>query len=1193
MKLQLNDLLDLGDKSFGKEFELDDVEAAKLRKLGDRLKKCGDVLKPFLHNSTSGLRLLLFDVETDEADRDDVRLVGVLTYPDLKILQYDHRLSRVELETLIGGASVVIFTAFNNRFDLPRAFDETAKKVLLRRTTKIGSQKSSYLIYRGSRGEIGYSLDIMMLAHNLLDEKKWSLWDQTRSNIYFQKLETEDYLHLKYNAYDLLSEFELLVRVAEKASEFLEALNFTGSDIIDFILRQYRFEPIESHMSPLKLFEVGSRIAKALAAPYARFPSFPALYMGGRVRAWDVGRFKNVAFLDINSQYPGIMSRLSPNTMRLVYGKEATRLVKYAIELIREYGPIEAFRQLYVEQRSPTLLLSTWVLVQFRKDGLWKVEVLKEKGKKSRKLSLYTMVYRNRRQEQARVEGFVRFRAGEVYNFPLYFLFLQSKEQLKRIKVLDAAGFTVKKDPEWTARWEMLYRMRKENPDLSTSLKVVLNAVTGLLGDVDQAFSNLAIGGHVTAFSRTVSHMIERELGEEVMIYHDTDGYAVKAEAEDKLRTLLNKLSPWGCKKEYDGATELVVMRTKRYALRMPDGSWITKGTERSGYGRERNRMLSFLNGTERRSADDIRQVSKQKKTPHIPAVQELLKDSETGEWCYYFSYPLSRSARLRQQERKWYFALEDFLEELESGGSGESLEHSLNNYVRRVAKWAGFTKNPSKKYPKSRWCLELFEHLRAYGFSSKEDIYKLVKRKVGIDLEVVRAHLLVEEYDAGQENVIRDYADADAKVTYAITKNRRVYFACKLKEPLIDLANKLIPLPPAKLKFQASSLEENIPAKVFAPILGKPDTTFLEAQISLASLLNIPMATPEKMRLLSKTIGAMGRSDNYGVKLAVETLRIHQGEISDEDPYIIELPRRARKRSPFSQRRFYLIQRFPYKVRYHISWDAVKGAQFRRKKFIFRDKPVWLPRALSEITSLFFRDVKLLEARLNQAFKMVVQNSGNILFKWLGEDVKLHIVPYARYIRFDVAYDIPHTKTRDLIEEFEDICERNGYDYRKGLGFIGLNGKALTDSRYIVPGNIVLYDRNTRFNLKTNSFLRKYKPFVQSWRNDRVGRLEIQCFARRSNNRKANPLASLLNVLELFRLQAPALFNFFEKCLSVITNMLHDPPEGSGMAGAKEPTSPQKQTNHTYTYLAGLGLGPPEDETLLVQSRINEKKGC
>lgn len=134
------------------------------------------------------------------------------------------------------------------------------------------------------------------------------------------------------------------------------------------------------------------------------------------------------------------------------------------------------------------------------------------------------------------------------------------------------------------------------------------------------------------------------------------------------------------------------------------------------------------------------------------------------------------------------------------------------------------------------------------------------------------------------------------------------------------------------------------------------------------------------------------------------------------------------------------------------------------------------------------------------------------------------------------------------------------------------------------MPGNIVLYDRNTRFDLRENSFLRRFSPFVEKWQNEKVGRLEIQCFASRSNNRKANPFASMLNILEMYRLQAPAVFQFVSDTLSVLTHMLRDPPVGSGSDGANSPKSVKIESNlidsvslgstDGVPWLAGLGVG-------------------
>jgi hypothetical protein len=1178
MGIQLSDLLKLQDKTFGQTYILNDKEKANLQFLAEKVKKYQDLLKPFLTASMKNFKLILFDVETDSINRDQVKLVGVLTYPQLEIYHYDHALTKAELETLVGDAAVVVFAAFNYGFDLVRAFQKDAKVCLLRRFTRFGDQKVSYFIFRAER-IVSYALDIMRLSSNLLDEKKRSLKAQSETNLLFKKLETEDFTNRKYNAYDLLSSFELLVRCLEKATMFLEVLGFQKSNFIDFILKQNRNEVIESHISPIKLFESGARIAKILVAPYTKFPSFPAFYAGGRVKAWRTGKFQDFVFYDVNSEYPSIMSKFSPLKMKLCYGEDAKVYANQILNLINKVGRVEAFSKLYVNQELPVLALSSWVLLEFMKDASWKVEVLKEKAKKSKKLLPYTLIYRNRREEQARAEGVVHFKAGMVVNVPLYFLFLQSKEQLKRVRVLDACGFIYVKDEDWSKKWSEFYAMRKANQELATSLKIALNAVTGLLCDVDQAFSNLALAAHVTAFARTISWLIESEL-KDSLIYHDTDSYVCSGKDEIRLRRLLNKLAPWGAKREYVDALELVVFRTKRYAVKMSNGDWIAKGAERSGFGREKNRILSFLLNSERQPVQDIRQVTKQKNTPNIPAVRKVLKDSESGEWCFYFSYPLSFSAKIRKIERDWFFALKEFLENLESGGWGESLR--INGCIRQIANWCGFLKQPSKKFAVSQWFLEFFEYLRSYGYASKDDVFRLIRNKKGYDLDVVEAQILTSSFEQQLNKQIMDVVEGYEDVAFEVTKSGRVYFACKTKEPLADLASKLGPLAPANLKFEKSSMESDIPAKVFAPLLGKPDTTFLEAQISQATLLHLPLELREKMRLLASAIGKLGHSDNYGVKLTVDGLDVKKKKLLETDPILAQLPRRARKRSPFAQRRFYVIQRYPYKVRYHISWDAVNWEQAKRRKFVFRELPLWLPSSLLRITECFLKDVLLLEANLNEALKVAVADSDNILFKWLcNQKIELKVVPYARYCRFDVAYDIPPSDIKQRIEEFEDVCEQAEYDYRKGLGFIGINGRVLSNSKYFVSGNIVVYDRNRRFNLRRHEFLRRFRPFVEAWENEPVGRLEIQSFAHRSNNRKANPLAALLNVLELYKIQAPELFKFVEKLLSVITNMLRDPHEGSGADGSNSENSNEIESNQGgfglfFNVLGGLGVGPP-----------------
>jgi hypothetical protein len=47
--------------------------------------------------------------------------------------------------------------------------------------------------------------------------------------------------------------------------------------------------------------------------------------------------------------------------------------------------------------------------------------------------------------------------------------------------------------------------------------------------------------------------------------------------------------------------------------------------------------------------------------------------------------------------------------------------------------------------------------------------------------------------------------------------------------------------------------------------------------------------------------------------------------------------------------------------------------------------------------------------------------------------------------------------------------------------------------------------------------------PIVEKWNNDKVDRVEIQIFAHMSNNRKTNPLASVLNAMEILKIKPPA----------------------------------------------------------------------
>lgn len=69
---------------------------------------------------------------------------------------------------------------------------------------------------------------------------------------------------------------------------------------------------------------------------------------------------------------------------------------------------------------------------------------------------------------------------------------------------------------------------------------------------------------------------------------------------------------------------------------------------------------------------------------------------------------------------------------------------------------------------------------------------------------------------------------------------------------------------------------------------------------------------------------------------------------------------------------------------------------------------------------------------------------------------------------------------------------------------------------------------------------------------NDKVGRVEIQTSAHKSNNLKTKPLASVLDAMEILKIQAPEildmLMEILHNCLSVITHCsLTRPQVGAG----------------------------------------------
>ncbi len=1057
--LSLIDLMGRGEATpdpSGLEFHLNEVEKAKLVLLLARYDECKKHLKPFLFEK-SNPQVLVIDVETDTANRDNVKLVGVFDVNHRRIFHFKRKLSRGDLIFLYGQNPEVVFVCFNMCFDLNRAFDESAREMLWRCKIKFGDKILSYLVPKREEGGVkfGYALDVMLMSENLIRAKRSSLKHLSLNNKFFKKADTDDFLDPRYNACDLLSTFELLVRCLEKIEPLFDIIG-NPKEMVEFALQRHRFEPVETHASPAKLFESAARVAKALVVPYAKYPAFPAFYCGARTRAFQTGEFEDFGIMDLRSAYPSIISRMPPSTLRLVTGKEGVALAEKIRTKIYEVGAVEAVKHFYVDQNEPTFLMSAYLKAEVSEPVKFHVEWFREKSKKAQKLSPTTMIYRNKRGEQARDEGFTNLKPKRVYELPFYFLFINSPEALKKLKILDVAGFTIAKDKAWTDFWEEMYELREKNPAISKSVKKAMNCAYGLLSSTYQQFSNLALGAHITAAIRVISYLVEDELGGNFR-YTDCDSFFAKKKALPQLENILTKVAPWGADRQFEGADKLVIFRTKRYAVR-EGGIWKIRGGEKFG-GREKNRLLSYLTQRRRFARDDIRQVSKQHATPNIPAVRKLLKDSKVGEWCYYFSYPKA------------------------------SVIHS---------------------------------------------------------------------------NSLNSIGD---EIVSETTKSKMVYFASRSREALVKLADTFPTTAPANVLFKKSEVGD-CPEDTFRATVGFADTCELGARISQTSLLRFPLLDiPQRLRWMAKTIGKMGVSNNRVVKLSVESWRMKNGQIVIEEPRLHKLPRRVRKKSPFAQRRFVVSQQYPYEIRYYLGGDSIGHKQVRMKNFlIVHNKPPWTYRQIVEHINVFRHDVQMLEDRLNECAREAMddlcrsRSEFRAARMFSGDLTRITITPYARFHRFDLAYDMAmDARTgRMLIKQLENLCEEDKIPYTKGLGYIGVSGRQLTEtqeydrkkhcSKYFLPANIVFYNRKTRFDLRRVRFLRKYSPLLDTWSTGDVARLEIQTFSNQSHNRKANPMAARLNALENLKNMQPKIYDWV---LAVVTHMYDVPPtDGSDFDG-------------------------------------------
>jgi hypothetical protein len=556
------------------------------------------------------------------------------------------------------------------------------------------------------------------------------------------------------------------------------------------------------------------------------------------------------------------------------------------------------------------------------------------------------------------------------------------------------------------------------------------------------------------------------------------------------------------------------------------------------------------------------------------------------------------------------YITIREIGEALDAGSSGEEFEEvKPTKIIKKLVDKVGFTEKYRGKRD-SNWWLHLFEYLRAYGYSTKDRLMELLGFK---ELDIQLTWGESEEKFLAESGI--DWEEPLGGIVLELTKNKMIYYASKNREVLAEWARRLPSIPRTRPIFEQSILESNISTDIFTPFFAHLDTSHLQAQVSLASIMYLPIDKRDKMRYISKAIGKLGESDNRGVKLDVEYAKIEKGSEEDwdtikinyrgrtvwkrlvlkDEPELKPMPKRARKKKPLPQRRFYMQQRFPYFVKYHVNTDALTWEDFPgyRRRFIFKHVERWIPGTLVKLHNTFLADLKLLEHKFNQAFAEVISESNNFILKARKTPITIKLQPYARYSRFDTAFDVDVANPRQVIDDFENVLrDLENIDYHKGNGYIGIRGKQLSNSKIFIPANFVMYERGKRFELRREYFYKAFKPFVEEYEpigKSQSFRIEIQTFAHKSGNRKANPYASILNALELLKLRVPHAFEFMHRFvpldgLSVITHMFSDLPcEWSGYAGRRDSTllyitqNDAKVVENGRTVLSMFGLGPPK----------------
>ncbi|MDD4652721.1 MAG: hypothetical protein PHQ34_10880 [Methanothrix sp.] len=94
------------------------------------------------------------------------------------------------------------------------------------------------------------------------------------------------------------------------------------------------------------------------------------------------------------------------------------------------------------------------------------------------------------------------------------------------------------------------------------------------------------------------------------------------------------------------------------------------------------------------------------------------------------------------------------------------------------------------------------------------------------------------------------------------------------------------------------------------------------------------------------------------------------------------------------AQRRFYIRQKFPYEITYHLSQDALDKSQYRGRKLVLKHVPIWTLGQMARIVDTFLKDLKLLENRFNEVLKEEIEKSDNRILGTFFDNLKVKLAP-------------------------------------------------------------------------------------------------------------------------------------------------------------------------------------------------------